>query len=107
MFGDLELEFGGFAGEGEGVMIVVVIVVRVGRLDIVDGGWWLLLVLLLGRSGSGFSAGSWACVNGCSHTDGWWFFGIWVGGEGGKGTVLYGAVAGWSATEFAGCGAGG
>ena len=105
MFGDLELEFGGFAGEGEGVMIVVIVVVWVRRLDIVDGWLLVLLLLLLGGSGSGFSAGGWACVDRCSDADGWWFFGIWVGGEGGKGTVLDGAVAGWSAAEFAGCGA--
>lgn len=113
MFGDLELEFGGFAGEGEGVMAVVVVVVIIvfwvgGGLDVGDGLVLLLLMLLVGGSGSSFSAGCWACVDGCSDADTWGrVFGVRVGGEGGKGTVLDGAVAGWSAAEFAGCGAGG
>ena len=69
MFGDLELEFAGFAGEG------VIVVVWVGCLDKVNGLW-----LLLG-GGSGFSAGGWTCLDGCSDADGWGFFGVWVGGE--------------------------
>ena len=84
MFGDLELEFGGFAAwEGEGVIVVVV-----GFcggwclcLDVVHG---LLLLLLLGSGGGGFSAGAGTCLNDrCADADGWWwFFCIWVGGEG-------------------------
>ena len=114
MFGDLELEFGGFAGEGEGVIVVVVVIIIWvgGGLDVGDGGLVLLLLmllLLLGRSGSGFSARGGTCLdNWRSDTYAWGvFFGVWIGGEGGKGTVCYGAVAGWSAAEFAGRGAGG
>ena len=116
MFGDLELEFRGFAGEGESVIIVMIVIVFCGGgggggslLDEVIDGLLLMLMLLLGSGRGGFSAGAGTCLDDwCADADGWWwFFCIWVGGKGGKGTVLYGAVAGWSAAEFAGCGAGG
>ena len=98
------------------VLVVVVIVVVVGFwggggggglcLDVVDG----LLLMLLGSGRGGFSAGTGTRLDDwCADANGWWWwvFCIRVGGEGGKGTILYGAIAGWSAAEFAGCGAGG
>ena len=85
MFGDLELEFAGFSGEGVVVVVVVVVMVVVvvvhdGSLSEVDG--------LLG-GGSGFSAWAWTCLYWCANADGWSFFGVGVGGECGKWPILY------------------